>query len=1110
LRPKFWIINIIFRLLPFANSNFLKMKTKLNGILTLLLALVVHFSFAQSKTVSGTVTDSDGLPLPGVNILVQGTTSGTQTDFDGNYSISATSGQVLVFTYIGQKEARVTVGASDTYNVQMEEDAQALEEVVVTAQGIKREKQALGYAVSTVGEDQLEQRTEGDVGRILRGKASGVNITQQSGVSGSGTNIIIRGYQSFSQNNQPLFIVDGVPFASDTNSAAFGGSGNFQNGNNGSSRFLDLDPNSIADVQVLKGLSAATLYGEQGKNGVILITTKAGAAASARKKNEITFSQSYFMNEIASMPEYTDLYGNGFDQKFGWFFSNWGPSFRKEGTTGWGNASNFPTAYGLNTEDGTILHPYSTAATQTGIPGAFPEFQGARYKWQPYNSVGEFFNTGTVLNTSLQASGSSADGKTSYNVSYGHMNDEGFTPGNRVIRNNFSVGGRAQLTNNFTFSGTMNYSKTMFKSPPVARSTGSGPNGAGSSVFGHVFFTPRSVDLMNLPYEDPVSGKSVYYRQGNDIQHPLWTVANAGNRQDTNRVFGSMNVNYDISENLNLLYRVGYDFYSERNMNFQNKGGQSGSTQTLSGIYETWDNNNMIWDHSVILNGDFDLSEDLDMTFNAGGTSRSTVYDRQGVSSSGQNVMGVLRHFNFDLQDEIQVTSFKNILGLYAQMDFGYKKYLYLTVNGRNDWVSNQSVENRSLFYKGASFSFIPTNAFSELKGDILNNLKVRGGYGESAGFANGFPTAVNLLMNTQAWFDSGMIVTNSVSNTVANPNILPELYRELEFGVETLLFDRRLSIDFSVYKRFTENLIVNKPLDPSTGGTTIQTNVGEIEGDGIELDFNLDIIRNEGQGLAWSINGNFNKNKSIVTDLGEDSDIIVYAGFTDLGNAAIVGEQLGTIVGSRVGRNSEGAFMVDGSGNYIIENSDENGQIPVIGNPNPDFIFNLGNTLSYKGLNFNVLFNHQQGGDIYSKTIATLVGRGLVTDTNDREASFILPGVDPDGNLNNRQINNSDYYFNNVAFGPSELNIYDATTVRLQEISLGYTLPQSLLENTPFGSLSFTFSGFNLWYHTFNMPQSVNFDPNVAGLGVGLGQGFDWINGPSSKRYGFSLKATF
>ncbi|WP_375587759.1 TonB-dependent receptor plug domain-containing protein [Flagellimonas aurea] len=242
------------------------MRTKLNGLLTLLLAFVVHISYAQDKTITGTVTDADGLPLPGVNIVVEGTTTGTQTDFDGNYAITASEGQTLLFTYIGQRPSTKVVGASSVVDVQMVEDTQALEEVVVTAQGIKREKKALGFAVSSVEDEDLESRSEGDVARVLSGKASGVQITAAGGMSGSATNVIVRGLSSFSGSNQALFVVDGVPFSSDTNAQDINGQGsNFLTGNTGSSRFLDLDPNNIAKIEVLKGLAAATLYGSQGK-----------------------------------------------------------------------------------------------------------------------------------------------------------------------------------------------------------------------------------------------------------------------------------------------------------------------------------------------------------------------------------------------------------------------------------------------------------------------------------------------------------------------------------------------------------------------------------------------------------------------------------------------------------------------------------------------------------------------------------------------------------------------------------------------------------------------------------------------------------------------------
>ncbi len=1089
------------------------MRTKLNGFLTLLLAFVVHISFAQEKTITGTVTDQDGLPLPGVNIVVEGTTTGTQTDFDGNYSINASQGQTLLFTYIGEKDVRVVVGAGNTINVQMEEDAQALEEVIVTAQGIKREKQALGYAVSEVGSEQLEQRPEGDVGRVLTGKASGLNITQQSGLSGSGTNIVIRGFSSFSGSNQPLFIVDGVPFSSETNSsgAATGNANDdFINGNSGSSRFLDLDPNNIESVNVLKGLAAATLYGTQGRNGVILITTKNGSSAGAVKKTEITVNSSVFFNEIASLPDYQDEFGNGFDQAFGWFFSNWGPGFDRDGVAGWGNGIDSRPNVGFD-ENGTLAHPYSTASSATGIPQAFPEFEGARYEWRPYDSVEKFFRTGVVTSNSLNVRGSSDDGKVSYNANFGHLDDKGFTPGNQLQRYTLGVGGRAILSNKFTVSGTLNFSNTDFETPPVAASTGNGAFGTGSSIFGELFFTPRSVSIQDLPYQNPIDGSSVYYRQNNSIQHPLWTVNNSGFRQVTNRVFGQSSLNYSINDNLNILYRFGLDVFSENNTNFQNKGGRGQSDAALvSGIYQTWNNTNTIQNHDIIVNGDYDLSERVGMTFNFGATSRREVFDRNGVASNGQQVFDVFRHVNFANQNEIQFLQERNIAGVFAQTDFDYDRWAYLTLAARNDWVSNLDIENRSAFYPSASVSFIPTTIIDGLKSQNgINYLKIRAGYGTSANFPTGFPTVSVLNINTQFFQDEGVdVVTNSVGNRLGNPNLKPELLSEFEVGIESRLFNNRVTLDASYYSRTTTDLIVDRPLDPTTGFTAQQTNVGEIQGDGLEIDLGIDIFKSENpEGVNWSLNGNFTTNNSEVVDLGQDTDLIVFAGANgNLGNAAIEGEQLGVIVGSKIATNDAGEFLVDSAGDYV----EEQGQF-VIGDPNPDWILNVNNNFSFRNFNFSFLLNYTQGGDIYSRTVSTLLGRGLTTDTVDRINTFILPGVQQeDGSPNTKQINNSTFYFNNVLFGPDELGVFDGTVIRLQEVALGYSLPSKFLDKTPFGSLTFTLSGQNLYYKALNVPDGTNFDPNQAGLGVGNGRGFDYLAGPSGRRYGFSVKATF
>ncbi len=1079
------------------------MRTKLNGILTLLLAFIVQISFAQDKTISGTVTDQDGLPLPGVNIVVEGTTSGTQSDFDGNYQISASAGQVLLYSYIGQKDERREVGAGSVINVQMLEDAQALEEVVVTAQGIKREKKALGYAVASVGAESLESRAEGDVARVLSGKASGVQITSAGGMSGSGTNITVRGLSSFSGSNQALFIVDGVPFSNDTNQT-----GDFIDGNTGSSRFLDLDPNNIENIEVLKGLAAATLYGTLGKNGVILVTTKAGSGSSGAKKTEITISQSFFTNEMASIPDYQQEYGNGFDQAFGWFFSNWGPSFERDGVAGWGNQSAID-------DQGTLEHPYSTTSVAK-TREAFPELQGARYEWRPYNSVENFFRPGSVSNTNVNIAGGTQDGNTSFNVNVGYLDDEGFTPGNALNRFNISVGGRSQLSNKFSVQATANYARTDYSTPPIASSRGNGTDGL--SVYGNVMFTPLSVDLMGLPFENPIDGSSVYYRNGNDIINPRWTAKNVTYNQLTNRVNWTASLNYAINDHLSLTWRSGLDFYNERNTNSSNKGGVE-FTQAIFGFLDTYDNNNTIWDHFFALNGNYDFSEKLGLTFTVGATSRQDNFDRQGVASTGQIVFGVKRHFNYENQLPIQFSQKRNIVGILGQATLDYDNFLFLNVSARTDWVSNLTTENNSKTYPGVSVSFLPINAF---QGDWnnkigMNYLKLRASYGTSATFPTGYPTINVIEQNTIRFtdpFGGSALTTNQVDNFRANPDLVPELLEELEFGLETRFWDQRISFEATYFNRTTNDLIVTEPLSPSTGFSFTQNNIGEIVNKGWEADFGIDFFRSEN--FSWNSRVNFFTNDETVTQ--QDQDFIAYAGSLAEGgglfrgsNAAIEGESLGTIVGTAIGRDADGNFLVNDGGDYVVVEQDADGNVPIVGDAVPDYTMNFINTLRFKNWTLGFQINHIKGGDVLSSTVAALLGRGLIVETADRLNTYILPGVSQStGEPNNKQINNSTYFFNNLLFGPTETRIYDASVIRLQELSFGYSFPKKFLDKTPFGQLTVTAQGFNLWYDAYNTPAGANFDPNVQGVGIGNGRGFDFLNGPSSRRYGISLRASF
>ena len=1085
---------------------------KLSLLLVLMVSLV-GFTLAQ-RTISGTITDDSGETLIGASVVAKGTTVGTITDIDGTYSLTiAEEVNTIVISYTGFDTREIVLGESNVVDAVMTQGVE-LTEVVVTALGVAKEKKALGYSVSSVDGDAVAHKAESDVARILSGKAAGVQVTSGAGTSGSATNVTIRGLSSFSGSNQALFIVDGIPFSNDTNSGVNGGNGSFINGATQGSRSLDLDPNNIESIEILKGLSAATLYGTQGRNGVILITTKSGGAKTGPKKTEISVNQSFFVNEIASLPDYQDSFGNGFDQSFGWFFSNWGPSFEEGGVAGWG-------AQAAIDENGTLLHPYANSAflnpngANTGTSALAQQFANQRYDWRPYDSVEEFFQNGQVSNTAVNISGSNDSGNTVYNANASFLNDKGFTPGNELQRFNVSLGGKTKLTNKFTITGTMNYARTDYTTPPIASSRGNGTDGL--SIYGNVFFTPRSVDLNGLPFEDPVTKASIYYRNGNDIINPRWTAKNVINSQLTNRFNWNLGIGYDLTDNISVNWRSGLDFYNERNDNSSNRGGVE-FTQAIFGFLDTYDNNNAIWDHLGSIKGDFRLTDDLGLNFTVGATARSDQFSQSGVASTEQIVYGVTQHFNYLNQTPIQFERQRNILGLLGEASLDYKNFLYLNLSARRDWVSNFSEENNSITYPGVSLSFLPSSIIDGLETvNGINFLKLRASFGTSANFdtSNPYPTVGVVSQNTNVFNtpNGNPITTNQIDNFRANPDLRPELLQELEFGIEATFFKYRGRFDFTVFNRKTNDLIVTQPLPASTGFSFTQNNVGEITNNGVEAALSFDIIKN--RNFTWTSGVNFFANEETVTQL--DEDLIAYAGSLAVGgnlargsNAAIEGESLGAIVGTQIQRDADGNFVVNSAGSYVQAEQDADGNVPIIGDAVPDYTMNFQNTFTWKGLSLGIQIGHTKGGDILSSTVAALLGRGLIVETEDRLATYILPGVQADGTENNVQLNNSTYFFSNLLFGPTETRIYDASVVRLQEVSLAYSIPTKYLEKTPFGNLSVTLQGFNLWFDAYNIPDGANFDPNVAGVGVGNGRGFDFLNGPSSRRFGVSIKTSF
>ncbi len=1071
------------------------MRTKFSGILTLLLAFVVQLTFAQEKTISGNVADNQGVPLLGVNIIVKGTSTGTQSDFDGNFTIQANVGQTLEFSYVGFKTVDVEVTAStSTVNVQMEEDSALLDEVVITAQGIKREKKALGYAVTTIASEEIQNRAQTDLGRLLQGKSPGVRITSTGGLAGSGTNIIIRGYSSISGTNQPLFIVDGVPFDSSTNQQT-----SFVTSANQASRFGDLDQNNIESVSVLRGLSATAMYGEEGKNGVVLITTKGGANAS--KKFEVSISQSLFVNNIV-LPDYQNTYGNGFFNDYGPFYSNWGSPFDSQETI----PSGFFTAFSnIDRFDGLLpsdVFPGRTDLDNPEIP------------YRPFDSQKEFFRTGSIANTSINMSGTvvSKDGRrTTFSSNYSYLEDKSFVPGNTVRRNNISIGGSTELSNKFTVSGKLQYAKFDKTSPMTDASFGSDVFGAGIASIWNVLYLPRSVDLMGYPYQLPDTGESIWYRAGNDRTNPLWVLNNTMDNNLTNRVFGNANIRYNLSEGIDLSYRFGLDYFAED----QNRGIQRGANDGSEplGYLRNTTRQNTILDHTVMFDLDRDIVTDvLGLTVNAGLNLRRNETSTISVASRRQlpNGFGLFNHSVFEERIDTQSgNSFieRNNIAAYVSAIFDYKDWLYINLTARNDWSSVFESSERSVFSYGGSASFIATSAFPSLKeeGSFVDYLKVRVGYGQAPGFTFPYSTRATLGVNSNAFSLGGnQIAINSVPNFLPNPNLRPELSKEFEVGVEARLFNNRLSFDFTYYNKNTEDQIINRPVPSETGFTTFADNFGNVTNEGLEIGFNLIPLRNSD--FEWSVGGNYNINENIVTKT--EGQIIQISGFGGgLGNYAIEGQAYGIIQGSLVSRDQNGNLLVDDQGDYI-----EDSEIGIIGDPNPDWTMSVINGFKYKNWNLIAQFEYQHGGDMFLRTVNTLLARGLTTDTDfDRYQTFVLPGISATtGQPNDVQIAATDAYFINYGFGADEFNMYDVTNIRLREVALSYSFPRKLLEKTPLGSLTLTAQGYNLFVKAVNVPEGANFDPDINSVGVGNGFGFDFLTSWNSRRYGLSLKATF
>ena len=1019
--------------------------------------LSISYTYAQ-KEITGTVNDASG-PLPGANVFVKGTTTGTTTDFDGNYSITVPDANAtLVFSFVGYATKEVVVGDQTTINVILEEDSQSLEEVVVTAQGIKKSKKALGYAITKLDSDQVEQRPEADVANTLQGKIAGVNISPANGQTGAAPEIRIRGSVSINQDNNPLLIVNNVPF---------------------SGTLADIDPNDIQSLSVLKGFNASVLYGSEGRNGVILIQTKSGNSALGEARVSASFSATTYINEVSQLPKYQNRYGQGQEFRFiPSFLSGDGPAF--------GTLDEVP-------------HPF---AGLNDVENIFPEFAGATvpYTAKPDN-IKNLFSTGTGTIYSLSVS--SSQEKTAFNMSVGYTDEEGIIGNNDLKRFNIGIGGNAQLTDKLNLAATLNYSTRKVNRIQSRE------------VFNRILYLPRNIDITELPFQNPLTGQSVWYR--NDT-NPLWTLNNSGVEDDVVRLFGTVNASYQFTDALNLSYRVGYESEQFNTFDYSNRGGVGNTIdQAFVNGYLNLDNQKtVVVDQTVILGYNKQLNDDFNLEAQVGANSKITNIDLTSSNSSNQIDYGFLRPSNYANSEIIYNTSRVNLAGVFGQFQVGFKNYLYATLSGRNDWGSTTEEENRTLFYPGASLSFIPTSAF-DFGGDIVNYLKIRGAYATSSGFPEAYGTRNTLIVDAQRFSAPGgaLPVTNRFGRQLGNLDLKPELHREFEIGVEAKLFKNRVTLETSLYKRVSEDQIVDAPLAPGTGFDFQRINLGRIDNEGIEIDLGIDIIK--GENFNWSLRNIFTADESEVKET-TDSGADIQLGDTD--RFAVVGQPLGVIKGDYALRDDEGNFLINIGGGAsrqgeIVNSANVGLPDQVIGDPNADWRLTTINNFSYKNLSLAFQLEYRHGGDISSRAVEDLLERGVTRDTENREGSFVIPGfladnttgeliLDPQGNKipNNIQLGGlrtvfSNYYDNN------DLSMWDASVFRIRELSLGYSFKKKEGKKLPFDKVDFTFTARNLWYVAPNFPKYVNYDPESDG---GLGR----QNIPNTKRFAFGINLTF
>lgn len=1038
-------------------------------------------SFAQERTVTGKVTSrEDGTSLPGVNVIIKGTTNGTTTDADGGYKLAVpTSGGSLMFSFIGLQTAEVIIGDRSVIDVSLSLDVTQLNEIVVTGFSIERDKKQLGYGSSEVKGQELTAAKVSNLTNALGGKVAGVMVSGSGGAFTS-SNVIIRGFTTFTGSNQPLYVVDGVPIDNS------GGNSPLQSGPSVSSRAIDINPEDIESMSVLKGAAATVTYGSRAASGVILITTK---KAKRDAKNSVSYSSSYNVSNVNRLPEYQNEYAQGSNGVFLPGDINNVTSLGPGGGTG--NSSSWgPRIMGQN------------------VVNFFGETE--RLQAHPDN-VKDIFQQGYNLQNNLSFSGSTP--KSIYRLSFGNATETYVLDNNKLKRNNISVNISTDVTSRLTVGTSFTYTNN------TSIRTQQG-NQLGSPLF-RAYFTPRSYDLTNKPFESPLGIQ--YWYGGED--HPYWSIKHIKYNDEINRTFGNVNMRYEFADWLAADLKVGTDFYSLISRGFDERGtrggGNTGSSQSNGGGIINRSN------YLRNTNSYFTLTANKKVgDFNLIGVVGNEVYENFQYFSSVTGFGLVVPDFDNIKNTASSLPNYSSVktrlAGIFMDAIVDYKGFLSLNLKARNDWSSTLAKENRSILYSAAAVSFIATDAFPTLRSKTLSLLKVRANIGEVGKSPAAYSTDSYFNVPTPSdGFTTGIrfpyngLSAYSYGNTGGNPNLTPEFTREVEFGVELGLFDNRLTFDGSVYQKKTRNVILNAPFSPASGLQNITMNAGKLTTTGVE--FQITGIPVRTNNLQWEIGMNFTQFKSIVDELAPGVTNIFLGGFNDPNVRLVAGDEYGLLYGVDYKRNEQGQLLLTAAGLPIAQTA-----LSVIGNPNPDFLMGITNSVSYKGFNFNFLIDIRQGGDQYSRNIADLRRNGVAKETAEYprflgdnvtlNTPYLFEGVyDVDtpnaGQPNTTRITAQQYWGNSGLFLVGKGYIFDTSWVRVREASITYNLPKSLLEGTPFGNVEVGVFGRNLFLHAPNYP---HFDPEQNALGVNNAQGLEFNSLPNTRTLGANLRVTF